>query len=184
VITIDDIIKASDTLRKLMQDKWLSQDLFSIRWWGLVSFLVFSYVLCFKLLDKKRFVELLLFGSLMSVFSVVADVFLTSLNLFIYKTSIFPIKPSIFIYDITAMPLYYMVLYQHATDWKKYSIVATLASLFMGYVFTPLLVKLGYLQFIRWSNTKAFLTIIVIGFLTKAVISLILHTQKKSLNKC
>jgi hypothetical protein len=183
MVDIDSISKANETLNKLIAERWISEELFTIRWWGIVGFLAFSYILCFKLLDKKRFVELLLYGSLVSVFCVVADVFLSNRNMFIYKVSLFPMIPSIFIYDITALPLYYMVIYQHATSWVKYSIVITLSSLLMGYAFTPLMIKLGYLQFINWSYTRAFLIIVFIGFLAKAAISLIVYVQAKSLQK-
>jgi hypothetical protein len=183
LITIDEIIKANDALNKLTTQRWFSQELFTIRWWGLAGFLVLSYVLCFKLLDKKRLVELLLYGSLVSVFSVVLDIYIENRNLFLYKARLIPIIPSIFIYDITALPLYFMVLYQHAATWKKYSIWITLVSLLLGYIFTPLMVKLGYLQLINWSYTKAFLVIIFVGFLAKAVVSLILYVQEKNLQK-
>lgn len=183
MVTIDEIVKANDALNKLMTQRWISQELFTIRWWGLAGYLILSYVLCFKLLDKKRLVELLLFGSLVSVFCVTLDIFLENRNLFLYKARLIPIIPSIFIYDITALPLYYMVLYQHAGTWKKYSIWITLASLLLGYVFTPLMVKLGYLQLINWSYTWAFLVIAFVGFLAKGIISLILYVQEKNLQK-
>jgi hypothetical protein len=183
LITIDEISKANEALSKLMTQRWFSQELFTIRWWGLAGFLVLSYVLCFKLLDKKRLVELLLYGSLVSVFSVVLDIFLENRNLFLYKARLLPMIPSIFIYDITALPIYYMVLYQHAATWKKYSIWITLASLLLGYVFTPLMVKLGYLHLINWSYTMAFLVIVFVGFLAKMVTSLILYVQEKNLKK-
>lgn len=184
MFTIDDISKANDAMNKLITKRWLSEELFTIRWWALVGFLVISYVLCFKLLDKKRLVELLLYGSLISVFCVVIDIFLTNRNLFVYEVRLFPMLPSIFIYDITALPLYFMVLYQHITSWKKYPVAITLASLMMGYAFTPLMVKLGYLKFINWSYTRAFLIIVFIGFLAKAVVSLILHIQEKNTQNC
>jgi hypothetical protein len=128
LITIDEISKANEVLSKLMTQRWFSQELFTIKWWGLAGYLVLSYVLCFKLLDKKRLVELLLYGSLASVFSVVLDIFLENRNLFLYKARLLPMIPSIFIYDITALPLYYMVLYQHAATWKKYLCIETFLS--------------------------------------------------------
>lgn len=106
------IIQANSTLHDLMVTKWFTQDLFSIRWWGIIGFLLFSYILCFTLMDKTRLSKTILFGALMSVFSVVVDVVGCNSGLWIYNASIYPMIPSIFIYDITALPMYYMLIYQ------------------------------------------------------------------------
>lgn len=179
LVSIEMVSQANQTLRDLMMTKWLTEELFSLRWWGLLGFLGFSYILCFKLMDKTRLTETILYGSLVSVFCVVLDVIVSNANLFVYRVNLFPMIPSIFIYDITALPLYYMLIYQHATSWKAYSIWMTLVSAAMGFIFTPLLIKLGYLQYINWSHLKAFLIITFVGFVAKAVMSLILTFEIK-----
>ena len=177
MVTIDIISQTNQTLHNLMMTKWLTEELFSFRWWGLVGFLSFSYILCFKLMDKTRLSETILFGSLVSVFCVVLDVIISNFNLFVYRVNLFSMIPSIFIYDITALPMYYMLIYQNTSSWKTYSIWITLASAVMGFIFTPLIIKLGYLQYINWSHFNAFLIIAFVGFLAKAVISLILTLE-------
>lgn len=179
MITSDMIAQANATLHELMLAKWLAEEVFSIRWWGIAGFLIFSYVLCFTLMDKKRLSELILFGSLVSVFSVVIDVFLSSMNAYIYKAKLLPIIPTIFIYDITALPLYFMLIYQHSASWKEYAFRITLAAALMGFVFTPLLVWLGYLQLIHWNYVFAFLVIGLIGFLGKGATASILYIEKR-----
>lgn len=46
------IAQANATLHELMLAKWLAEEVFSIRWWGIAGFLIFSYVLCFTLIDE------------------------------------------------------------------------------------------------------------------------------------
>ncbi|MTV50917.1 hypothetical protein GJ688_18530 [Heliobacillus mobilis] len=172
------ISQANATLHSLMFTKWFTEELLSWQWWGIIGFLTFSYILCFTLMNKKRLTETILFGSLVSVFAVVMDVILSNMNAFLYNVNLVPMIPSIFIYDITALPMYFMLIFQHATLWKKYSIWITLASAIMGFIFTPLMVKLGYLQFIWWNYFLAFLVIAFIGFLAKAVMSLIFYVEE------
>jgi hypothetical protein len=180
LVTIEMISQINSTLHNLVMTKWLTEELFSIRWWGTLGFVIFSYILCFSLLDKTRFVRILLFGSLISVFSVVIDLIGTNFNLWVYRSRLFPITPSIFIYDITALPLYYMLMYQYATSWKSYAAWNIMASAAMGFIFTPLMVTLGVLQLINWNYFYAFLTITFIGFLGKAVTSFIIYIEEKN----
>lgn len=179
MITIDMISQANSVLNQMILDRWLSQEFLTIKWWGLLGYLVFSYILCFTLLNKRKLVELLLYGSLVAVFSVVTDVVLSNRNYFLYKTTIFPMIPSIFVYDITALPLYYMLIYQYADSWKKYVVWITIASAVMGFVFNPLLLALDYVEFINWSNIKGFLVVLAVGLMAKAWMSAILYIQEK-----
>jgi hypothetical protein len=173
------IIEMNSKLHDLTMTRWLTQDLFSAKWWALLGFIVFSYTLCFWLLDKKRLTITILYGSLISVFSVVIDVAGSSFNLWAYLVTVIPIKPSLFIYDITALPLFFMLIFQRANSWKKYVVWMLGASALMGFIFTPLMVAVGVLKLIDWSYFNAFLTIFVIGIMGKAVTSLIIYINEK-----
>jgi hypothetical protein len=173
------ITQANSTLHNLMVTKWITQDLFSVKWWGVIGFVIFSYILCFSLMDKTRLIKTILFGSLISVFSVVVDTIGCNSNLWAYSLPIFPMIPNIFLYDITALPLYYMLIYQHAYSWRRYTVWNIGASAIMGFVFTPLLVTLGLAQLIQWSYFNVFLIITFTGFLAKAVTSLIISFEEQ-----
>lgn len=47
----------------------------------------------------------------------------------------------------------------------------------MAFIFTPLMVSLGYLQLLRWPYINVFLMISFIGFLAKAATSLIISLE-------
>lgn len=171
--TIEMIIQTKSTLHNLVVTKWFTQDLLSIKWWGQIGFVIFSYILCFSLMDKTRLTKTILFGALISVFAVVVDIVGSNFNYWTHTVFILPITPSIFLYDITALPMYYMLIYQHAYSWKSYAVWNIGASAIMGFVFSPLLVILGSIQFSNFSYLDNFLMISFIGFLAKAATSLI-----------
>lgn len=177
MVTIEMIIQSNSTLHDLMTTKWLTQDLFSVKWWGVIGFIIFSYILGFSLMDKTRLTKTILFGALISVFTVVVDIVGCNSNLWAYTVYIYPMTPSIFIYDITALPVYYMLIYQHAYSWKSYAVWNIGFSAIMGFVFTPLLVTLGLLQFIKWPYFNVFMMLSFIGFLAKAATSLIISFE-------
>lgn len=71
MVTNEHLMQTSKYLDKIVTEKWLSEQFLSPVWIGLFLFVLFTYILFFYLADKKRFVELLLFGSLVAVaFSV------------------------------------------------------------------------------------------------------------------
>lgn len=179
MITVDMINQINYTLHNLMVTKWVTQDLFSVKWWGEIGFIAFSYILCFSLLDKTRLTKTILFGSLISVFSVVIEIIGCNSNLWAYSVPIYPMIPNIFVYDITALPLYYMLIYQRAYSWKSYAAWNIGTSLIMGFVFSPLVVSLGLVQLIQWSHINTFLIIAFVGFLAKAAMSLIISFEEQ-----
>ncbi|GMA98184.1 hypothetical protein PIPA1_09840 [Pelosinus sp. IPA-1] len=179
MITIEMINQANYTLHNLMVTKWSTQDLFSIKWWGEIGFVIISYIFCFSLLDKTRLTKTILFGSLISVFSVVIEIVGCNSNLWAYSLPIYPMIPNIFLLDITVIPLYYMLIYQRAYSWKSYAVWNIGASAFLGFVFSPLVVSLGLVQLIQWNYVNTFLIIAFVGFLAKAVISLIISFEEQ-----
>jgi hypothetical protein len=164
LVTTDMLIQANSTLHDLMVTKWFTEGLFSMKWWGVVGFVTFSYILCFSLMDKTRLIKTILFGALMSVFCVVIDTMGCNFNLWAYPTPILPMAPNMFLYDITALPMYYMLIYQHAYSWKSYAVWNIAASAILAFVFTPLLVTLGLFQMIHWTYLNVFLMISFIVF--------------------
>lgn len=167
------IMQTKSMLHNIAVTKWFTQDLLSLKWWGAIGFVTFSYILCFSLMDKTRLTKTILFGSLISVFAVVVDIVGSNFNYWTHTIYIFPMIPSIFLYDITALPMYYMLIYQRAYSWKSYAVWNIGASAIMGFVFSPLLVILGIIRFDNFSYLDNFLLISFIGFLAKAATSLI-----------
>ena len=174
---------ANAKLHNLMLTKWLTQDLFSIQWWGIVGFVILSYILCFSLMDKTRLTKTILYGSLISVFSVVIDAVGTSFNLWLYNVNFFPMIPSIFIYDITALPMYFMLIFQRTKSWRTYLVWILGASAFMGFVFTPLMVKIGIGKLIHSNYFISFLLISITGIMGKVGTSLIFYVEERYVRK-
>jgi len=53
MVTPEMIHQARTTLHELVMTKWLAEDLFSPRWWGMVVLVMLSYLICFSLFDKR-----------------------------------------------------------------------------------------------------------------------------------
>lgn len=62
MVTPDILYQSRLETKDLNYTLWVTQELFSVRWWVNIIIILFSYVLCFILIDKRRFTEILLFG--------------------------------------------------------------------------------------------------------------------------
>ena len=74
-------------------EQWLQEDIFQIRWWILISFFVFSVIVWWKLVDKTRLPEIMLFAGITMIASLILDEFGEELTMWDYPTDIFPLFP-------------------------------------------------------------------------------------------
>lgn len=146
MVTDEMVKEARQKLHDLDLKEWLQNDLFKRNWWMIVIFLLLSYILCLVLIDKKRISRILLFGCLITVASFVYDVFASSFVLWSYTSKIFPIIPGIFIFDLTIIPLYYMLVYQYSPSWGRFMLLNALAACFFSLVMIPIMIKLKIYQ--------------------------------------
>ncbi|HLR69285.1 hypothetical protein [Virgibacillus alimentarius] len=80
MITDDQILKKAENLNNLIETQWINQTFLSQSWIFQVILIVFMYVIFFYLVDKKRIIEILLYGSLVAVAFAVYDSIAQQLN--------------------------------------------------------------------------------------------------------
>lgn len=175
------ILEARRRLHELVLKDWLQNDLFKRNWWISVVFLLFSYILCFMLIDKKRRSKILLFGCLVTVASFVYEVFGFSFVLWSFSTKIFPITPAIFMFNITVLPLYYMLVYQYSPTWKRFFLLNALAACVFSLVLLPILIKLKIYQ-TYWSLLFNIPIIFIYACLARFVTQWLVNTEQRHKN--
>lgn len=143
-------------LWELVYADWYQNELFSASWWGLVIGSLLIYAVWLRVLDKKRIIEILLFGSLVTVMATFTDVYATQANTFSYNIQILPTAPALFPLDFIMIPVPLMIAYQYGHRWSNYLVTAGIASAFYAFVITPILVANGILTMYRWSYLWAF----------------------------
>lgn len=182
MITFDMIYEARSILHNLILAKWLSQDVFSVRWWGIVAFIIASYIVVFLLLDKRRFTQILLFGSLMSVSITTYDLFGANFELWGYNVRLLPVIPGVFLYDYTVIPLYYMLIYQYSSNWKTFLALNSTLAAFIGLIFFPALVSFEIITFRNWLPVYQAVAPFVLGLLNRAIVLGTLNAERMRLN--
>jgi len=179
VVTSEMIRQAKMTMHEYVLAKWLAEDVFSPKWWGFVALIIVSYIICFSLLDKRRFTQILLFGSLMAVSSVVISIFGSNFNLWSYKSRIVPTIPSPFVYDLTIIPLYYMLVYQYSPNWKSFLMWNGVLAGIIGFGYFPALSALKVVSIENWSYFGFFAVNFSFAVIARAVVLGVMASERK-----
>ncbi len=167
-------------LHYLVYTHWVTEELFSPRWWGMLAFVLFSYALVFKFLDKSRFTQILLFGSLMAVSMGVIDTIGANFILWSFTVRLFPIIPNLFLVDLTIFPLYYMLVYQYTSTWKDFAVWSAVASGVISLGVFPLLAIVNVVELINWKYVYSWPIIFFVGLLARGVVTVVMVREQKA----
>lgn len=181
MVTNDQIRQASEHLNNLIFTQWVTDHFLSPTWFVQVLLLLISYALFFYFLDRKRFTEILLFGSLVAMAFTVYDSIGEQLGLWEYLKMVLPFTPNIFLGDVTLMPLYAMLVYQYTFSWKKYlqwSVVW--AGLFVFVIYDFLFDRLDIFHYLpsiaKYLDFSLFLLVAIIA---RGIMVVLLRTEVK-----
>jgi len=61
-------------LWSLAYSQWKTETLFSVKWWALIGLIAIVYALWWKIVDKRRLSQILLFGSFVATGMIVMDI--------------------------------------------------------------------------------------------------------------
>lgn len=150
-------------IRDLNIDHWLHHDLFSFNWWLIFAVSLLYMIVWWKLVDRTRLVEIVLYGAMIALASIVMDICGVSLILWSYPDKMFPVFPPFFIVDMTQLPVSFMVLYQFFPRGWPFVLANVAASGILSFLIEPALVALGIYQMHNWHYTYSFPLYIAMG---------------------
>lgn len=160
-------------------DEWLQTELFHWRWWFLLALFIFSIFIWWKLVDKSRLAEIVLYASMITIITLVLDELGEELCLWDYPVDLVPIFPPLFSVDLASLPIVYSLIYMYFSQWKKF-IIATLAmALIFCFILEPVLVLIGIYQPLTWKYYYGFPIYSVMAICVKAVIIKLLKISEK-----
>jgi len=167
------------TLWDLSYTQWKTTVLFSLHWWSLVILICISYIIWWKLVDKSRLSQILLFGSFIAAGRIVMDIIGSNTVLWSYDIRELPFTPSPFLHDFTITPIALMLVYQYCHSWEKYLLWTSVATGFITFGFFPLLIAFDFLKYYNWYHAYSFILIIFIASLSRAILLGVLQLEQK-----
>lgn len=166
-------------LWNLMLNAW-KVDITTIKYWALIAVILISYVVWYRLINKRNLSELLLFGSFFAVMRVITDLAGVTAGLWYFKTNILPLSPSLFVHDLTISPLTYMLVQQYSSNWRQFFIYNLVGAGFIYAVALPLLSAADILHLMHWNYVYGFFTMYVTATLARSVFNLVIKVQHKA----
>lgn len=152
-------------------------DMTTVKYWGMVSFIVLTYVAWYLLTDKRRLVDLLLYGSLVAVMRELIDLGGVTAGLWYYKIRLLPLSPSVLLMDWTVMPLTYMLVQQFSPNWRRFFVLNAVGTGLISGVLMPALSALDIIQLMRWNYLYIFIGMYTTGIFARAAFHLVVQVQ-------
>jgi hypothetical protein len=137
-------------------DYWATHDLFTFYWWVHLFLLIVPWIIFYRIVDRKRIFEILLFGVLIGFLSLSMDVIGTILNFWEYKINLLPIVPWLSSVDFSVIPVFYMILYQSFRSWKSFIVVNVISASAFSFIAQPIVNWMGFVQPIIWEYAYSF----------------------------
>lgn len=163
--------------------EWLVEDIFHLRWWLLLALYFLSFWIWWKLADKTRLNEIVLFTAIVSIKILILDELGEELALWDYPVDIFPLFPPIAAINLSALPFLYSIIYQTFSKWKAYIVASAVMSVFSCLVFEPLFVLAGIYQMLKWKSYYGLPIYFEIGVVSKLMLSGIQLISRKARKK-
>lgn len=159
---------------------WQSE-LATVTYWGVIAFILVYYAIWWKLTDKRRISDLLLFGSLLAVIRFIIDTLGVTAGLWLYKIHILPTSQSVFLHVLTITPLTYMLAQQYSPNWKQFFVWGAVAGAWVSFVILPTLSVLDIYQPMKWNFVYGFFVSYGAAIFARGAFHLIKQVQHKAI---
>ncbi|UOR13670.1 CBO0543 family protein [Halobacillus amylolyticus] len=142
---------------------WVEHELFSFNWWFLLVITIVPWIMWWRLVDKKRLLEISFMGALVTVTAMFLDTVGISFLLWTYGYKLIQMVPTLNPVDFTVIPVCYMLLYQWFSKWKSYLIAHVVTAAGAVFIAEPLFVWMNIYTLHSWEYIYSFPFYIAIG---------------------
>ena len=128
---LENVLQTKMHYLQLKKELWIQQHFFSYQWWFLFFLSIIPWFIWWKIVDKNRIHEILSFGIIIAILSSNMDMIGMSFQAWFYPiklhwTFFSPTAP----FDISLLPVVFMICYQFGDNWKSFIIGVLLLSSF------------------------------------------------------
>lgn len=147
-------IKAIES--KMVIANWLRDDLHKWTWWLNLALTILPVLIMWRLIDRRRFLEILVYGFIIGMLSTFLDVLGLAFMLWEYPDKFLPILPRLFPVNLVGLPFVYMLVYQTFTEWRSFSMASIFLAALLAFVGEPVFVWLNLYHPLAWHYYYSF----------------------------
>lgn len=161
-------------------DHWLQYELYTWQWWLLIICPIAFWLLWIKVVDRKKVIEILLYGLLIFIFTTAMDAIGIAYLLWDYQIKTLSKLPHIFSLDTAVFPVIYMLIYQYYPRWNTYLTSIVVMSAVFSFVGEPFLAWIGIYIMLKWKYVYSFPVFIAIGIICKVFVDWLVSIRQKN----
>lgn len=176
--TFEQVLNAQNIAIQLQIEHWLKYEVYSPQFWLLAGLLIIPWILWFKLVDRKRLMEIIVYGLIISTVVTILDELGCQLNLWEYLYDIEPLFPRLVSINLSVLPIGYMLIYQYFDKWKFFIAASTVLAAFNSFVGEPLMQALKVYVMLNWKHIYSFPIYILLAILFKALLNWIISKKE------
>lgn len=154
--SFEEIKEVDRKLTAMRKQYYEHHDLFSFQWWLLLLVLIVPWIIWWRLVDKSRIKEILLFGTTMTIVVVLLDDIGGQLGWWSYPYELVRIIPRMNAIDYGALPVIHMLVYQYFRSWRSYVVANVIMALAFSFIAEPIAVWLGVYKMDHWHHAYSF----------------------------
>jgi len=177
---MEEIIKVKLRHRELSLERWFNHELFSWIWWLGVIVTVATLVIWWKLVDRRRILEISVVGFIVGYIAVFLDVLGAELVLWVYIIRILPTSFALLSMDFVLLPIINMLTYQYHSKWKRYIIVSIINAAVLAFILEPFTKNIGQHKLPGWRYAYSFPIYILISIIAKLVTEKLVLISKRN----
>ncbi len=153
--------------RHLQIMNWFGDDLHKWTWWLNLSLTILPLLILWKIIDRKRLLEILTYGLLIAVLATLLDSLGVAFMLWDYPDKMLPITPQTFPVNYVLLPCTYMFVYQRYRSWRDFTIASTVLAALASFLGEPFFVWFNLYDLIAWSYLYSFPIYIVMALMVR-----------------
>ena len=177
---INQMIQVKIMYKQLSIEHWVKYEVFTWQWWIGVACVVIPLLVLWKLVDRRRILEITAFGFMVNILATFLDVMGSELLLWNYTLRLLPQIPLLFPVDFIIVPIIYMLIYQRYLAWKQFLFASTIVALALAFIIEPLAVYIKQYQLISWHYIYSFPIYILIVIMAKLFADKLLSMRSNS----
>lgn len=153
---LDEITALKKQLHDLFVKHYLERELFHVSWWISLAMFTVPLVVWWRMVDRKRLREIMIFGFACNMIATLLDILLSDYVMWEYTVTILPQTSMLTPVDYAVVPVVGMVLYQRFPRWGAFLLASAIASAVMSFVCEPVAVALGLYRLLKWKYVFSF----------------------------
>ena len=176
--TFEDVQNVRRQLLEVSRQYWTSHTVFTWQWWLLIALSLLPWFIWWKFVDKKRVIELSLYGAMIAMISVLLDTIGTNAMFWGY-----PRQPLWFIYflwpaDFSILPVGHMLVYQYFSKWKTFILAEIAFAVVASFLIEPLFSWSGMYILYSWKYIYSTPLYVLKAIIARLVVQRLLQVQR------